>query len=399
MDKHTGVFSVTIFTRMEAVIFDGKEYIKASVLAKKFRYTADYLGQLCRGKKVDARLVGRAWYINLESLNQHRDSRYKTVVVKNDETPVTVSITKKQSKNYLSRIEVEPILKKKTVSIFKSKDGTLSEFPVKYENDDYSLIPRVNRAAVSKNIPINPAGAEKLKIHKDGNVTTDFKPEDLPEVFLRGTLRVDGLEEATKSLSEEMPDIGLEIKTELKSEPKKDKTVFVRLIKKDTAPVATKEPIIQPNALNPQIKLAIRQFPEQHNNVSKNKPLETRVPVISLNGPKKVLRRSENIVPTAIKPSMKVAVPFATKPQSVALAAPASFKPHLVVKKEKKQIVKEKSNPGWILPLFIIFSACVLAMLLITLNIDIVATKGSYHLEFSLDRSQLDTVVNHLKFI
>ena len=62
---------------MEAVIFDGKEYTKASVLAERFGYTQDYLGQLCRAKKVDARLVGRAWYINLESIEKHRSSRYK----------------------------------------------------------------------------------------------------------------------------------------------------------------------------------------------------------------------------------------------------------------------------------------------------------------------------------
>ena len=67
---------------MEVVIFEGKEYTKASVLAARFRYTSDYLGQLCRGKKVDARLVGRAWYINLDSLNHHRDGRYKNVIVK-----------------------------------------------------------------------------------------------------------------------------------------------------------------------------------------------------------------------------------------------------------------------------------------------------------------------------
>lgn len=179
---------------MEAVVFDGKEYIKASVLAEKFRYTQDYLGQLCRGKKVDARLVGRAWYINLDSLETHKTARYKTAEI----TP------KKPSNNYASRIDVEPFLKNKTVKIFKVRHGALSEVPVRYEKDEYALIPRVNKEAVSVSIPILPAEAERLKIKKEAkhfNIT-DFRPQPLPEVYLSGTLKVDGIPEAMESTEE-----------------------------------------------------------------------------------------------------------------------------------------------------------------------------------------------------
>jgi len=42
---------------MDKVVFDKKEYTKASIAAKQFKYTSDYVGQLCRLEKVDARLV------------------------------------------------------------------------------------------------------------------------------------------------------------------------------------------------------------------------------------------------------------------------------------------------------------------------------------------------------
>lgn len=179
---------------MEAVIFDGKEYVKASVVAERFKYTQDYLGQLCRGKKIDARLVGRAWYINLESLHGHKNTRYKAPEKKSESNEVPEP---RNTQNFLSRIDVEPVLKKKTVKILRNVGSNLTEFPVKYESDDFSLIPRISREAVSKSVAILPAEAEELPvvIDKEFAKVTNFKSEPLPEVYLRGVLRVDGLPE------------------------------------------------------------------------------------------------------------------------------------------------------------------------------------------------------------
>ena len=173
---------------MESVIFEGKEYIKVSVLAERFRYTSDYLGQLCRGKKVDARLIGRAWYINLVSLENHRNSKYKQKV----SSEIT---SQKPIKNYLSRIDIEPILKKKTVTILKSNHGVMSRVPVKYEGDDYALIPKMHKDAVSKVVPIMLAGSHAVKVHKGEASLIEFKPEALPEVFLAGTIKVHQIKE------------------------------------------------------------------------------------------------------------------------------------------------------------------------------------------------------------
>ncbi len=54
--------------------FDGKKYISSSRAAKISGYVNDYIGQLCRDGKLDARMVGRTWYVCLESLIQHKNS-------------------------------------------------------------------------------------------------------------------------------------------------------------------------------------------------------------------------------------------------------------------------------------------------------------------------------------
>ncbi len=377
---------------MEVVIFDGKEYVKASVLAKKFRYTADYLGQLCRGKKVDARLVGRAWYINLESLNDHRDGRYKSTTVKVIETsPATTIIpTQRPRSNYLSRIDVEPILKRKTVAILKSKHGIVTEFPVKYETDEYSLIPRVNKAAVFKSVVIEQVDAEKIKVHKEESAITNFKAEALPEVFLRGTLKVAGLEEATESLLEESEKIDLETKpgrlpTQM-NEEKKASVVSVRLLKRrsnvevarhpqrvsdktarDTGVPTTIPIVIEKTTHRPELKpVLIKTTPE----------FASKALIIAKPASHVVAQHTPRLVHTA---PITVRMASIASNQSLPRTT-ASFKPESVVSKEaRRKAKKSTSKPvGWWAPLTVLFLACTLAAFVLSSTLEIVVTKQVY---------------------
>ncbi len=54
--------------------FDGKKYISSSRAAKISGYVNDYIGQLCRDGKLECRMVGRSWYVSLESLTQHKNT-------------------------------------------------------------------------------------------------------------------------------------------------------------------------------------------------------------------------------------------------------------------------------------------------------------------------------------
>ena len=70
---------------MEEISVNGENYVKASVLAKNFGYTPDYIGQLCRAEQVKCTLVGRSWYVNEESLREHRKGRYRSSSAKSKE--------------------------------------------------------------------------------------------------------------------------------------------------------------------------------------------------------------------------------------------------------------------------------------------------------------------------
>ncbi len=59
----------------QSLSFDGKTYISVSRASKKFGYTADYVGQLCRAGKIDARMIGRTWYVEWESIKNHKKTK------------------------------------------------------------------------------------------------------------------------------------------------------------------------------------------------------------------------------------------------------------------------------------------------------------------------------------
>ncbi len=61
------------------LLFDGKTYISVGRASKKLGYTADYIGQLCRAGKIDAKMIGRTWYVEWESLKNHKKSKKNRV--------------------------------------------------------------------------------------------------------------------------------------------------------------------------------------------------------------------------------------------------------------------------------------------------------------------------------
>jgi len=69
-----------------SIFLEGKEYISASRASKKIGYASDYIGQLCRAKKIPGRLIGRTWYVDFALLTEHKKNRQlgkvKKLVVK-----------------------------------------------------------------------------------------------------------------------------------------------------------------------------------------------------------------------------------------------------------------------------------------------------------------------------
>ncbi len=58
---------------MDEVTIKGVTFRKTTILAKKYGYTTDYLGQLARAKKIRAKLIGRSWYVEEQSLADYKE--------------------------------------------------------------------------------------------------------------------------------------------------------------------------------------------------------------------------------------------------------------------------------------------------------------------------------------
>lgn len=71
---------------MEEISVNGEIYVKSLVLAKKYGYTSDYLGQLCRGGDIKCTMVGRTWYVHEQSLLEHKKTRYRSTAAKSKST-------------------------------------------------------------------------------------------------------------------------------------------------------------------------------------------------------------------------------------------------------------------------------------------------------------------------
>jgi hypothetical protein len=179
---------------MIKVTLDGVEYTKASHVAKQFGYTADYLGQLCRAKKVNARLVGRSWFINVPSLEAHREKKYSNLQKGQpmSETSGTLELSQKgdtTSKKYLRRVPPPDAPKRRYVESVDS-DGAVRHLSLRYEQDDHTLIPRVSEKPKVTLLKVDIAESEPLHVKTVENAVSRLAPEPLPDVALSGSLKV-----------------------------------------------------------------------------------------------------------------------------------------------------------------------------------------------------------------
>jgi hypothetical protein len=69
----------------DSLMLEGTQYISSKRAADLTDYTKDYVGQLCRAKKVDAHLIGRNWYVSEEGILAHKRGEGKHSKKKADE--------------------------------------------------------------------------------------------------------------------------------------------------------------------------------------------------------------------------------------------------------------------------------------------------------------------------
>ena len=90
-----------------AIFVDGKEFISAVRASKKIGYSRDYIGQLCRAKKIPGKLIGKTWYVDYSALTLHRKTRklgkkkkaeFQAPLAKNEEAKPLVFIKEDKKK-------------------------------------------------------------------------------------------------------------------------------------------------------------------------------------------------------------------------------------------------------------------------------------------------------------
>jgi len=184
---------------VQKISFGNKEYVKASEIAKRFRYTQDYVGQLCRSKKVDARLVGRTWYVEPDSVAAYRKTKHSTQ--KSTATKVALNTGAKRNPNPKP---VAAVVRSKTLKSTQQPtvaSGTRSS--TTYSDDTEVSIPIVRKAEGARSITVTSnteapktqaapvkKPTQKIKIKKSGAQKTTFKTEKMPEISLSGKLTV-----------------------------------------------------------------------------------------------------------------------------------------------------------------------------------------------------------------
>ncbi|NCT01837.1 hypothetical protein GW766_01115 [Candidatus Parcubacteria bacterium] len=238
---------------MDMVTLDGVEYVKASVAAKQFRYTADYIGQLCRGKKVDARLVGRTWFVNIQSIKDHKKMRHqkpRKSSIENTEQSTVTNLVVKPTDEKKRVFVIAPIkaVTRKRIQEQDSQRAVKRRLRVTYELDDENLIPTIHKkeSKPPRTIRIEPAEATRLSVNGERK-QTNFTAEPLPDVALTGKLHIVDYPEVTNP-EEELKDTKNVESSEYSSILKaiSDERVYARV-------ADTKEKIAKSRRLTPQV--------------------------------------------------------------------------------------------------------------------------------------------------
>jgi hypothetical protein len=163
---------------MEVLSVGGKDYVKASVIARELGYTTDYVGQLCRSRKVNAKLVGRSWYVDRDSIHVHKSSRYRSTQAKSRELlREEIEVTHSPDKGF-------------AVPVHRVNAGAPIKKPayVAYSEDTAELIPAVNKTA-AQNLEVELADAERVSIRSEKSKYV-FETPKLPEIIFKGKVKV-----------------------------------------------------------------------------------------------------------------------------------------------------------------------------------------------------------------
>ena len=172
---------------MDVLTLGEKKYVKASVIARELGYTADYVGQLCRSGKVDAKLFGRSWYVYKDSIGEHKSTRYRSTQAKSVQA-VKIHIAESTSEDSPKRDH--------NASMFYAHN---SQKPSpRYVSDEAPLMPDTVK---SGNLRVELAEATAVSIGSS-DATYSFNAPKLPIVKFKGALSLSEFDDAETPVEE-----------------------------------------------------------------------------------------------------------------------------------------------------------------------------------------------------
>jgi hypothetical protein len=122
---------------MDEITILDKTYISSKRAAEITGYAKDYVGQLCREGHVDAKMVGRSWYVYEPSIRQHRFGEVPVVAEAAQPEPEVVEEVK-------AAAPVEP-----EVPVWESSSV--------YKAESVDLIPELEAPVVAPYVPVSAA--------------------------------------------------------------------------------------------------------------------------------------------------------------------------------------------------------------------------------------------------
>ncbi len=101
----------------EILEFEGKKYVSSGRAGMLVGYTKDYVGQLARAGKLEAKVIGRNWYVSEDSIRKHKlgvhykltkpkKSHGKTGDVKDEISNINIDIYDNNKKNTENAVSI-----------------------------------------------------------------------------------------------------------------------------------------------------------------------------------------------------------------------------------------------------------------------------------------------------
>ncbi len=135
---------------MDELEISGRRYLSSKRAAKEHKYHADYIGQLIRAGKVVGTKVGRAWYVEAESLAEYLASESGSTVAAQTPSAVyapapAVQIKKEEPRVAAIQSYSVPVKKTEWEDELVSVPPVLKTNTLRYIADDEPLFPAIQK--------------------------------------------------------------------------------------------------------------------------------------------------------------------------------------------------------------------------------------------------------------